>query len=125
MNPQPIEWMFADIGEEIKIDKMAGQMVSMADYLSSKHFHLVINLPMRTSGARRVSSFVPTYGYRTRRMAIDYSVPLITDVKCAKLLIGKWWSLNVFKCTPMISMKLLEKRKEGKTHEKSFVMQNP
>ena len=81
--------MFADIGEEIKIDKMAGQMVSMADYLSSKHFHLVINLPMRTSGARRVSSFVPTYGYRTRRMAIDYSVPLITDVKCAKLLIGK------------------------------------
>ena len=36
--------MFADIGEEIKIDKMAGQMVSMADYLSSKHFHLVINL---------------------------------------------------------------------------------
>ena len=95
---EPIEWMFADIGEEIKIDKMAGQMVSMADYLSSKHFHLVINLPMRTSGARRVSSFVPTYGYRTRRMAIDYSVPLITDVKCAKLLIGKWWFLNVFTC---------------------------
>ena len=31
---EPIEWMFADIGEEIKIDKMAGQMVSMADYLS-------------------------------------------------------------------------------------------
>ncbi len=59
----------------------------MADYLSRKHFDLVIILPMRTSGARRVSAFIPTYGYRTRRMAIDYSVPLITDVKCAKLLI--------------------------------------
>ena len=26
-------------------------------------------------------------GYRTRRMAVDYSVPLITDIKCAKLLV--------------------------------------
>ncbi len=66
----------------------------MADYLSRKHFDLVINLPMRTSGARRVSSFIPTYGYRTRRLAIDYSVPLITDVKCAKLLIESLHALN-------------------------------
>lgn len=28
-----------------------------------------------------------TVGYRTRRRAVDFSVPLITDVKCAKLLI--------------------------------------
>ena len=26
-------------------------------------------------------------GYRTRRMAVDYAVPLITDIKCAKLLV--------------------------------------
>lgn len=28
-----------------------------------------------------------THGYRTRRLAIDYSIPLITDVKCTKLLV--------------------------------------
>eukprot|EP00095_Tigriopus_kingsejongensis_P000738 maker-scaffold1408_size42850-snap-gene-0.11 protein:Tk00738 transcript:maker-scaffold1408_size42850-snap-gene-0.11-mRNA-1 annotation:"cad protein" len=97
---EPIEWVFGNMGEDIKIDSMAGQMVSMADYLSNKHFDMVINLPMRTSGARRVSSFIPTYGYRTRRMAIDYSVPLITDVKCAKLLIESINSLK--KQTPAL-----------------------
>ena len=35
---------------------------------------------------RRASSFV-THGYKTRRMAIEHAVPLITDVKCAKLFI--------------------------------------
>ena len=92
---EPIQWMFENIGENSSdIDKMAGQMVSMADYLSNQHFDLVINLPMRTGGARRVSSFVPTYGYRTRRMAIDYSVPLITDVKCAKLLVSALYAVG-------------------------------
>ena len=45
-------------------------------------------------GARRVSSFFPTYGYQTRRMAIDYGVPLITDVKCMKFMIAALHSLN-------------------------------
>jgi len=67
---ESIEWDYGNIGEDIQISKMSEQVASMADYLSRKHFDLVINLPMRTSGARRVSSFVPTYGYRTRRMAI-------------------------------------------------------
>ena len=89
---EAIQWNFENIGDENSIDKMAGELVSMADYLSNKHFDLVINLPMRSGGARRVSSFVPTYGYRTRRMAIDYSVPLITDVKCAKLLVAALYS---------------------------------
>ena len=31
--------------------------------------------------------FVVFQGYKTRRMAVDYSVPLITDVKCAKLFV--------------------------------------
>ena len=84
---ETVEWAFDHMGEDFHIQKMAGEMVSMTDYLANKHFDLVINLPMRNSGARRVSSFVPSYGYRTRRMACDYSVPLITDVKCAKLLV--------------------------------------
>nr|XP_032828845.1 CAD protein isoform X2 [Petromyzon marinus] len=59
---------------------------SILDYLAENHFHLVINLPMRNAGGRRLSSFV-TRGYRTRRMAVDYSVPLITDIKCTKLFV--------------------------------------
>lgn len=47
---------------------------------------MVINLSMRNAGGRRLSSFV-TKGYRTRRMAVDYSVPLIIDIKCTKLFV--------------------------------------
>ena len=47
---------------------------------------MVINLPMRNSGTRRASSFI-TQGYRARRMAVDKEIPLITDVKKAKLFI--------------------------------------
>lgn len=52
----------------------------------ANEFELVINLPLRSGGSRRVSSFM-TQGYKTRRMAIDHSVPLITDVKCAKMFV--------------------------------------
>ncbi|XP_076067925.1 carbamoyl-phosphate synthetase 2, aspartate transcarbamylase, and dihydroorotase rudimentary isoform X2 [Oratosquilla oratoria] len=77
-----VEWAYENIGEIVT----EGQLTSMADYLARKEFDLVINLPMRGGGSRRVSSFM-TQGYRTRRMAVDLSVPLVTDVKCAKLLV--------------------------------------
>jgi hypothetical protein len=57
----------------------------LADFMARRELDLVINLPMR-SGARRVSTF-SSHGYRTRRLAVDYAVPLVTDVKCAKLLV--------------------------------------
>ncbi|XP_045107647.1 CAD protein-like isoform X4 [Portunus trituberculatus] len=86
---EPVEWAYENIAETAT----KGQLSSMADYLARKgliysirEFDLVINLPMRGGGARRVSSFL-TQGYRTRRMAVDFSVPLVTDVKCAKLLV--------------------------------------
>ncbi|XP_076129515.1 multifunctional protein CAD isoform X1 [Alosa pseudoharengus] len=59
---------------------------NIMDYLEENHFDLVINLSMRNSGGRRLSSFV-TKGYRTRRMAVDYSVPLIIDIKCTKMFV--------------------------------------
>ncbi|XP_041261181.1 CAD protein isoform X2 [Onychostruthus taczanowskii] len=59
---------------------------SILDYLAENHFEMVINLSMRNSGGRRLSSFV-TKGYRTRRQAVDYSVPLIIDIKCTKLFV--------------------------------------
>jgi len=62
------------------------QQCMLADFLSERGFDLVINLPARSAGTRAASSFV-TQGYRTRRMAVEYSVPLITDIKCTKLLV--------------------------------------
>jgi len=62
------------------------QQCTIAQLLADNHFSLVINLPFRNAGTRAASSFV-TQGYRTRRMAVEYSVPLITDIKCTKLLI--------------------------------------
>lgn len=45
---------------------------------------MYINLPSKNR-YRRPSSYT-TKGYRTRRMAIDFDIPLVTNVKCAKLL---------------------------------------
>ncbi|CAF1336207.1 unnamed protein product [Adineta steineri] len=59
---------------------------TIADYLANGSFDLVINIPMRSAGTFRASSFV-TQGYRCRRLATDYSVPLMTDVKCVKLFV--------------------------------------
>ncbi len=77
-----VDWPFEEESDCPSKDKQR----SIMDYLEENHFDLVINLSMRNSGGRRLSSFV-TKGYRTRRMAIDYSVPLITDIKCTKLFV--------------------------------------
>lgn len=81
---EPVQWTFENI--IVNEDSSPSDLRHLADFLLEKQFDLVINLPMRNGGARRVSNFM-THGYRTRRLAIDYSVPLITDVKCAKLLV--------------------------------------
>ncbi|RTG89195.1 carbamoyl-phosphate synthase / aspartate carbamoyltransferase / dihydroorotase [Schistosoma bovis] len=44
------------------------------------------SLSLKKVGSRRLSAFV-TRGYQTRRLAVDTNVPLLTDVKLAKLLI--------------------------------------
>lgn len=82
-------WTFENIGE----NTTSGELNNLTDFLARRDFDLVINLPMRNGGARRVSSFM-TYGYKTRRLAVEYSVPLVTDVKCAKLLVEVSFFLN-------------------------------
>jgi len=79
-----VDWHFedADASEAGARDTQR----SILDYLAENHFEMVINLSMRNSGGRRLSSFV-TKGYRTRRQAVDYSVPLIIDIKCTKLFV--------------------------------------
>uniref|UniRef100_A0A8C4HQS3 Carbamoyl-phosphate synthetase 2, aspartate transcarbamylase, and dihydroorotase n=1 Tax=Dicentrarchus labrax TaxID=13489 RepID=A0A8C4HQS3_DICLA len=76
-----VDWPFEEDDSECPNKE---KQRSIMNYLEENHFDLVINLSMRNSGGRRLSSFV-TKGYRTRRMAIDYSVPLIIDIKCTKL----------------------------------------
>jgi len=78
-----VDWPFEEDDNE---DPNKEKQRSIMDYLEENHFDLVINLSMRNSGGRRLSSFV-SKGYRTRRMAIDYSVPLIIDIKCTKLFV--------------------------------------
>ena len=81
-----VDWPYEDTGKEGS-DKQNGiHQRSIANYLADNKFDLVINLPMRDGGSRAASSFV-TQGYRTRRMAVDYSVPLITDIKCTKMFV--------------------------------------
>ncbi|KAL1445052.1 hypothetical protein MTO96_029376 [Rhipicephalus appendiculatus] len=93
---EPMTWPFHD--HDVDEDTVNGgsdggsqcvsqqAQLSIADFLEQKEFDLVVNLPMCSSGARRISTMF-TQGYRTRRMAVDYAVPLVTDVKCAKLLV--------------------------------------
>ena len=82
---QNVQWHFENLGEEGETEELLVEnVISMTDYLSTQKFDLVINLPRRSTGGRRVSSFIPSYGHHARRMATDYGVPLITDVKCAK-----------------------------------------
>ncbi|KAG8868025.1 hypothetical protein FRC20_004302 [Serendipita sp. 405] len=57
---------------------------SLTQHLASNVIELYINLPSKNR-YRRPATY-STKGYRTRRMAIDFDIPLITNVKCAKIL---------------------------------------
>lgn len=60
--------------------------------LSGTKIDLCIMLPS-SNRYRRPSSFLSN-GYQSRRLAIDFSVPLITNIKCAKLLIDALCTLD-------------------------------
>uniref|UniRef100_A0A1I8HH24 CAD protein n=1 Tax=Macrostomum lignano TaxID=282301 RepID=A0A1I8HH24_9PLAT len=97
-----VDWMFEDAGHQEEAGAEAMSQKSIARYLSQHHFDLVINLPLQSAGRRRASSFV-TQGYRTRRLAVDYSVPLLTDVKCVKVMVE---ALRRFNCrAPQVNLR--------------------
>ena len=90
-----IEWPYEDKdssppppgnGQKSPLSTDIERQRDIANYLADNKFDLVINLATRDGGSRAASSFI-TQGYRTRRMAIDYSIPLITDVKIVKLFV--------------------------------------
>ncbi|KAI1729714.1 carbamoyl-phosphate synthase L chain, ATP binding domain-containing protein [Ditylenchus destructor] len=85
-----VEWPFDDRMNQTNYgygsEKMGAVSKTISDFMSNKDIDLIINLPIRGSGSYRVSAY-RTHGYKTRRMAIDNGIPLITDIKCAKLFI--------------------------------------
>lgn len=58
---------------------------SLTQHLATNLIDLYINLPS-SNRFRRPANYM-SRGYRTRRMAVDYQTPLVTNVKNAKLLI--------------------------------------
>ncbi|ANB14448.1 bifunctional carbamoylphosphate synthetase/aspartate transcarbamylase [Sugiyamaella lignohabitans] len=58
---------------------------SLTQHLANNLIDMYINLPS-SNRFRRPASYM-SKGYRTRRMAVDYAIPLVTNVKCAKLLV--------------------------------------
>lgn len=58
---------------------------SLTQHLANNMIDLYINLPSNNK-YRRPASYM-SKGYQTRRLAVDYQVPLITNVKNAKILI--------------------------------------
>ena len=58
---------------------------SLSQHLGNNLIDLYINLPSKNH-YRRPASYM-SRGYRSRRMAVDLAVPLITNIKCAKLFV--------------------------------------
>ncbi|MFW9951064.1 MAG: carbamoyl-phosphate synthase (glutamine-hydrolyzing) large subunit, partial [Candidatus Thorarchaeota archaeon] len=67
---------------------------SIVKQYQENSFDLIINVSIMNSKSSK-----NTYGYLVRRIAIDLNIPLITDIKCAKLLIT---SLNKYQTLPVI-----------------------
>eukprot|EP00286_Rhodomonas_abbreviata_P025981 CAMPEP_0181292882 /NCGR_PEP_ID=MMETSP1101-20121128/2757_1 /TAXON_ID=46948 /ORGANISM="Rhodomonas abbreviata, Strain Caron Lab Isolate" /LENGTH=2225 /DNA_ID=CAMNT_0023397409 /DNA_START=197 /DNA_END=6874 /DNA_ORIENTATION=+ len=65
--------------------------------LKDSDFGLVINIPAK-SRFRRPASY-NSQGYLTRTMAVLHSVPLITDIKCAKIFVE---ALHKYGATPIV-----------------------
>ena len=58
---------------------------SLDQHLANNLIDFYINLPSKNR-YRRPASYM-SKGYRSRRMAVDFAIPLLTNVKCAKLFV--------------------------------------
>ncbi|KAI9728058.1 MAG: hypothetical protein M1834_007872 [Cirrosporium novae-zelandiae] len=72
---------------EVLPEEQKGQRseYSLTQHLANNLIDLYINLPSNNR-FRRPANYM-SKGYRTRRMAVDYQTPLVTNVKNAKILI--------------------------------------
>ena len=77
---EAVEWPFDNTNNSK--GARPSNVQNIAELLLDKKMDLVINLPMHIRPGT-----VTTNGYQIRRMAVEYSVPLINDIKCAKLFV--------------------------------------
>ncbi|KAI1957898.1 Carbamoyl-phosphate synthase [Ophidiomyces ophidiicola] len=77
----PVKYLELLAGEEEDLKSE----YSLTQHLANNLIDLYINLPS-SNKFRRPASYM-SKGYRTRRMAVDYQTPLVTNVKNAKILI--------------------------------------
>ncbi|RAL17042.1 bifunctional carbamoylphosphate synthetase/aspartate transcarbamylase [Aspergillus homomorphus CBS 101889] len=80
-NGIPVKFLEILPGEEEDIKSE----YSLTQHLANNLIDLYINLPSNNR-FRRPANYM-SKGYRTRRMAVDYQTPLVTNVKNAKILI--------------------------------------
>jgi len=79
----PVKYLEA-LGSEDELNPQKAEY-SLTQHLANNLIDLYINLPSKNR-FRRPASYI-SKGYRSRRMAVDFAVPLVTNVKCAKLFI--------------------------------------
>jgi carbamoyl-phosphate synthase/aspartate carbamoyltransferase len=79
----PVKYLEA-LGDDDELNPQKAEY-SLTQHLANNLIDLYINLPSKNR-YRRPASYI-SKGYRSRRMAVDFAVPLITNVKCAKLFI--------------------------------------
>ena len=92
-NGVPVKYLELLAGEDEEDIKSE---YSLTQHLSNNLIDLYINLPS-SNRYRRPANYM-SKGYRTRRMAVDYQTPLVTNVKNAKILIeaiARHYPLNI------------------------------
>ena len=75
-----VDWLFDDSASSSDLGNRPSS--NIVDYLCNRKIDLVINLPLR---AHQLSSS-NTHGYQIRQLCVEHRIPLVTDVKCAKML---------------------------------------
>ncbi|OJD17100.1 protein pyrABCN [Emergomyces pasteurianus Ep9510] len=88
----PVKYLEVLAGEEEDLKSE----YSLTQHLANNLIDLYINLPS-SNRFRRPANYM-SKGYRTRRMAVDYQTPLVTNVKNAKILIeaiARHYSMNL------------------------------
>lgn len=84
--------------ETLGRDEDKSSEFSLTQHLAQNTIDMYINLPSNNK-YRRPASYM-SKGYQTRRMAVDYQIPLVTNVKNAKILVealGRQFDLEVSK----------------------------
>lgn len=86
MNEHGIPVSYLEAFDESEENGVKGKAeYSLTQHLAKNMIDLYVNLPSKNK-FRRPANYM-SRGYRSRRMAVDFAIPLITNIKCAKLFI--------------------------------------